>query len=51
MYFGQGKDNPPIVTRLSKVEDALVDLRTMKWALITMALAAIGDIISRHVHF
>lgn len=55
VYFGDGKDNPPILTRLDRVEQAIEAMTTnsnqMKWALYVAAAAMILNIISSHVKF
>jgi hypothetical protein len=50
IYEGEGKDNPPVITRLSRLEDAIADIKKMKWALIIAALAAVSDIVASHWH-
>ena len=49
MYEGNGKENPPVITRLDRLETAAADLKAIKVAVIGMILVVIGDIISQHI--
>ena len=49
MYEGNGKDNPPIVTRLFDVERTITDLRRLKWYLVAAIVTGLGDIIFAHI--
>lgn len=49
IYVGDGKEDPSIMNRLSKIEDTLIELRKFKWSFIAIVLALIANIISQHV--
>lgn len=49
MYFGRGKDDPSVITRLDRIEQILASLATWKWIMIAAILTMIGDIISTHI--
>ena len=51
LYVGQGKDNPSLMTRVYNIEEAITDMRKMKWALIIATIAAVSDIVSQHINF
>jgi hypothetical protein len=48
VYFGDGKENPPIVVRLDRVEKATASIDKLFWAVVIGIIAAIGDIVSHH---
>ena len=49
MYFGDGMDNPPITTRLDRVEHAISTMNRLTWAIIAATLVALGDIVNTHL--
>lgn len=51
VYVGDGKDNPPIVTRLDRIEQSLATLNQVKWLLLAAIFTMLGNIISQHFHF
>lgn len=51
LYEGQGKTNPSLMTRVYNIEEAIADMRKMKWALIIATIAAVSDIVSQHINF
>ena len=50
MYFGDGKENPSVATRLTTVENATAAVNKLTWVVILGIISAIGDIVSRHFH-
>lgn len=50
-YEGDGKENPPMVTRMQRIEDAIASLKTVKWLLAGAIITAVFNIISAHVKF
>lgn len=50
IYVGDGKDDPPIVTRLDRIEQSLATLNQVKWLLLAAIFMMIGNIISQHFH-
>lgn len=48
MYEGDGKENPPIVTRLDRVERATLAINRLSWLCAAAILTAVGDIIVTH---
>lgn len=50
MYEGEGKDNPPIVTRLDRVERATASVNKLTWAVILGGVAAIIDVLVSKFH-
>jgi hypothetical protein len=55
VYFGEGKDNPPITTRLASLEDfmrdTIEDRKQIKWALYGAISLLIANLIMSHVKF
>lgn len=51
MYLGDGADDPPMTTRMARVEDAIASLAKLKWVVIGAIVALLVDIISPHLHF
>ena len=51
IYVGEGKDDPPIVTRLDRIEQSLATLNQVKWLLLAAIFMMIGNIISQHFKF
>jgi hypothetical protein len=55
MYFGRGKEDPPVTLRLDRLETAVEkfvkNTDTLKWLLIAALFTMLGDIISNHFHF
>ena len=51
VYYGDGKDNPPIVTRLDRLEIAMADLKTIKLLLIGTILTVIITAVAAHFKF
>jgi hypothetical protein len=49
MYTGNGKENPPVLTRLDRVENTAAGLNKLQWVIIVGIIAAIGDILSQHL--
>lgn len=49
MYFGDGKENPPMTTRMDRVEQITGTIKWLTGAMIVAALAAIGDAVSHLV--
>ena len=49
MYLGRGKADPPVITRLDRIEQVLESMKTWKWVMIGAILTMIGDIISGHI--
>ena len=49
MYYGRGRDDPSVTTRLDRIEQILSEMRSWKWVLIGAIVAMIADIISSHV--
>jgi hypothetical protein len=45
MYFGDGKENPPMTTRMDRVEQIVIVVRWMIGTFVVAALAAIGDLV------
>jgi len=55
MYFGDGKENPPIVTRIDRVEkiteDATNNHNQIKWALYAGLFLLLANLIGAHLKF
>lgn len=51
MYFGEGKSNPPITTRMFKVEQVIDSVEKLRWYFIAAIVAMIMNIISSHIKF
>jgi hypothetical protein len=49
MYEGDGKENPPVTTRLDRVERTIASVNRLTWSLIGLALAEIANIVSQHL--
>lgn len=49
MYLGRGKNDPPIVTRLDRLEQILGQLISLKWIIIGATIAMIANIIEAHI--
>ena len=49
MYLGRGKNDPPVITRLDRIEQVLDSLKSWKWIMVASTLAMIGDIIAGHI--
>lgn len=53
MYIGEGKDNPPMTTRMALAEDRLErmgkNLNKALWLAVSTLLALAGEIIARLV--
>lgn len=49
MFEGDGMDNPPVVTRLDRLERVAVKVDKLVWAVIGLVLAIAGNIISEHL--
>jgi hypothetical protein len=54
MYFGDGKDNPPMTTRMKTLEDVVAGLQKFAWAIVLMLISLVGkgvyDLLSIHIH-
>lgn len=54
MYFGEGKDNPPMTTRMRALEDAIGRFNTIGMAVLLMVVSLFGkavwDVITAHAH-
>lgn len=51
VYFGKGKENPSIVSRLVLIEDAISSLTTVKWLLAGAIVTAVFNAVSSHIKF
>ena len=49
IYYGRGKDDPSVMTRLDRIEQILATLATLKWIMIAAIVTMIGDIVVSHV--
>lgn len=49
MWIGKDSDNPPITTRLDRLEISMRVLRQLSWVIVAGIVAAIGDIINTHL--
>ena len=49
MYEGDGKSNPPVTTRLDRIERTIASVNRLTWSLIGLALAEIANIVSQHL--
>lgn len=47
-YFGRGKDDPSVVTRLDRIEQIVASLAAWKWIIIAATVTMIADIITSH---
>lgn len=50
MYEGDGQQNPPIVTRLDRLENAASTVSKLTWVVMAAIVAAIIDAVSHHMH-
>ncbi|MDR3392431.1 MAG: hypothetical protein P4L77_11940 [Sulfuriferula sp.] len=48
MWFGKDASNPPVVTRLDRLEISGKKMDKLGWIIIVGIVAALGDIISSH---
>jgi len=48
MYFGRGKENPPVTVRLDRLEEVMSTLKTVKWLLVASIISAVFNIASSH---
>ena len=49
MWFGKDAGNPPVVTRLDRLEISNRMTQKLGWIIIVGIVAAIGDIINTHL--
>lgn len=49
MYFGQGKNNPPITARLLDVERICDDLKKLKWYFVAAIVAMLVNLVGSHI--
>lgn len=49
MYIGHGKLDPPVTTRLDRIEQILSDLKSWKWVLVGATLTMIADLVIGHI--
>ena len=49
MYLGDGKYDPPVLTRLDRIEQILAQLKSWKWIIVAATVSMIADIISGHI--
>lgn len=49
MYFGQGKNNPPMTARLLDVERICDDLKKLKWYFIAAIVAMLVNLVGSHI--
>ncbi len=49
MWIGRDANNPPVVTRLDRLEISQRILNKLSWIIIVGIIAAIGDIINTHL--
>jgi hypothetical protein len=49
MYLGDGKYDPPILTRLDRIEQILTQLKSWKWIIVAATVSMIADIIADHI--
>jgi hypothetical protein len=53
MYYGEGKDNPSITTRLAMTEDKIErlgrNINKALWLVVGTLLTVIGEAVLRHV--
>lgn len=53
MYYGTGRDNPPMTHRISNVEDSLSGFKAavnkIQWIVITAVLGIVFDRIATHL--
>ena len=55
MYFGEGKENPSIITRLDRVEQWMESMTTnsnqIKWALYGAIILMLVNMVVTHIKF
>jgi len=51
MYEGDGMENPPVVTRLDRVERAAAKIDKMFWAMLAAAGVGILNLVFSHLKF
>ncbi len=48
MYIGNGKNDPPVVTRLDRIEQVLEQLKSWKWILTATTLSMVAELILQY---
>ena len=49
MYLGHGKNDPPVLTRLDRIEQVLAQLRSWKWIIIAATVSMFAEIIRQYI--
>lgn len=49
MYLGHGKNDPPVVTRLDRIEQILAQFNSWKWIVVAATVSMIADIVAGHI--
>jgi protein gp37 len=51
VWIGKDAENPAIVMRIDRLEQAAAAVTQLKWIVTAAILAIVGDIISNHIKF